>query len=141
MRRDADAIERMGAVPLFAACGRRELALVARTFIERPVPAGAVLLRRGAPGRSFVVLLDGSAVVRLADRPLARLQAGDFAGELAVLGRRCHSADVVAETDLAVLECTGAELVGLLHDAPGLTRTMLTALATRLCVADRALVA
>ena len=36
--------------------------------------------------------------------------AGDFAGELAVLGRRSHGADVVAETDVAVLECTAAEL-------------------------------
>ena len=141
MRRDTEALQRLGAMPLFASCSRRELALAARTFIEWPVAAGTVLLRRGAPGRSFVVIVEGSAVVRVGERPLARLRAGDFAGELAVLGRRGHSADVVAETDLTVLECTGAELVGLLHDAPGMTRTMLTALATRLGVADPALAA
>jgi CRP-like cAMP-binding protein len=128
-------------MPLFAACTKRELALVARTFVERREPAGSVLLRRGAPGRTFVVLTAGTAAVRIDDHVLSRLLAGDFAGELAVLGRRCHRADVVAETDVALLECTAAELTALLHDAPGLTRTMLAALATRLCVADRALVA
>ena len=107
-----------------------------------PFQFGLVVRGQAEAGEDIARRLQETlAMVRLADRPLARLQAGDFAGELAVLGRRCHSADVVAETDLAVLECTGAELVGLLHDAPGLTRTMLSALATRLSVADRALVA
>jgi len=142
MRRRHDAtVERMGALPLFAACTRRELALVARTFVERHEPAGTVLLRCGAPGRSFLVVTGGLASIRLGDRVLSRLGAGDFAGELAVLGRRSHGADVVAETDVALLECTAAELTGLLHEAPGLTRTMLTTLAMRLGVADRALVA
>jgi CRP-like cAMP-binding protein len=141
VRRQPEAMDRMVASPLFAACAKRELALAARTFIERCVTAGTVLMRQGTAGRTFVVLLDGSAIVRIGERTVSRLLPGDFAGELAVLGRRCHSADVVAESDLVVLECTAAELTMLLHEAPSLTRTMLTALATRLCVADRALVA
>jgi len=140
-RRPTTTTEHLGTVPLFGACTTRELALVARTFVERRVPAGTVLMRRGAVGRDFVVLVDGVAAVRIGDRTLGRLLAGDFAGELAVLGRRAHSADVVAESDVALLECTAAELTGLLHDAPSITRQMLTMLATRLCVADRALVA
>ena len=124
------------ALLLFAACTNRELGLVARTFVELDVPAGTVLLRGGAAGRSFVVVIDGTAVVRVGERVVARLHAGDFAGELGVLGTRRHSADVVAETDAVVLECTAAELRNLLHEAPGLTRTMLTTLATRLCEAS-----
>jgi CRP-like cAMP-binding protein len=142
MRRQPTATERMiETMPLFRSCTRRELALVARTFIDQRLPAGTVLLRQGAAGRSFVVIVEGSAVVRSGARTVARLHPGDFAGELALLGRGCHHADVVAETDVVVLECTAAELTGLLHDAPSLTRTMLTTLAARLCAADHALVA
>lgn len=142
MRRQPNTTEQIvGAIPLFTSCTKRELALVARTFIDQRLPAGTVLLRQGAAGRSFVVVVQGSAVVRSGDRTVARLHPGDFAGELALLGRGCHHADVVAETDVVVLECTAAELVGLLHDAPGLTRTMLTTLAARLRAADQALVA
>jgi CRP/FNR family cyclic AMP-dependent transcriptional regulator len=141
MRRRRSNTQRLGAIPLFASCTKRELALVDRTFIELRAPAGTPLMRRGRPGRDVVVIVEGTVIARVGDQTTARLAAGDVAGEVAALGHRAHFADVIAETDVVLLQCTAAELIGLLHDAPNLTRSLLTRLASRLGADDVALVA
>jgi CRP/FNR family cyclic AMP-dependent transcriptional regulator len=132
MRRHNTTIERLGAVPLFAACQRAELMLIARTLCEHHVPAGRILMRQGDVGRDFAVIVDGTATVLVDDRAIATLGAGALVGEIAVLDRRPRTATVVAETDLVTQVGTASDLVELIAHAPNMTRKVLAGLAGRL---------
>jgi len=133
MRRDHDPLlARLRALPLFAACPRPELALVLRCSTVHQSRAGEVLIEQGAAARELVVLLEGSAVVELDGRPIARLGPGDVAGEIALLDKGRRTATVVAETDVRALVSTAHELTLLLTHAPVLTRALLAASASRL---------
>ena len=61
-RRDAF-IDHLQQVPLFAACSRKDLQLVARRAEDVRVPAGKTLVSEGETGHEFFVILDGEARV------------------------------------------------------------------------------
>ena len=74
--------------------------------------AGETLLHRGDPGRAFYVILAGEVEIRLADTadrtmPLTRMGTGSSFGEMALLREAPVSADVVALSDVSVLEYPG----------------------------------
>jgi len=86
--------------------GAREQ-LLGRAHFEQ-VSGGKTVVRQGARGNRFYILLDGSASVRQwrpagGDQLVARLGAGDFFGELALLRGARRAASVVATSDLALL--------------------------------------
>lgn len=70
---------------------------------------GETLLRRGDSGRAFFVILSGEVEIRLADSadrtmPLTRMGRGSSFGEMALLRDVPVSADVVALSDVTMLE-------------------------------------
>jgi CRP-like cAMP-binding protein len=133
MRRDHDPLlARLRAIPLFSGCPRAELALVARCSTEHRALAGEVLIEQGWTARELLVIVEGSVVVRLDDRPIARLGPGDVVGEVALLDRGPRTASVVAETDVRALVSTAHEVTMLLTHAPALTRALLQATVSRL---------
>src|SRR3954453_4194128 len=70
-------------VPLFEGLSKRHLRRIAKLAHIRRFAPGSGMVRAGDAGRSFYVLLDGTAkVVRKAGRP-RRLGAGDYFGEMA----------------------------------------------------------
>lgn len=129
-------LERLGQIPLFAACTGAELELIARNVTEYRVGPGEVLVQEGKVGREFLVIAEGRAVVMVGDQPIARVGPGDFVGEVAMLDRGFRTASVVAETDMVVEICGTAEFAVLLAGAPTLTRKLLGGLAQRLRTAD-----
>jgi len=132
MRTDKRVIEQLRALPLFRTCTDRELALVAGRMTELCLPAGTTLIREGTVGREFFVIVGGSATVRVGDRTVATLGAGDFAGELALLGLRSRTASVVAETELVVQVCSRLEFGDMLWLSPNTARGLLSGVARRL---------
>jgi CRP-like cAMP-binding protein len=80
----------LAAFPLFASLSEPELAEIAAWFEPREVAAGVRLVGEGATGHSFFVLCSGEVAVTVLGEEIARLGAGDFFGELALLatGRR-----------------------------------------------------
>lgn len=73
---------------------------------------GEPILRRGEQGRAFYVILSGEVEIRLADEadrtmPLTRMGPGSSFGEMALLRDLPVSADVVALSDVSVLEYPG----------------------------------
>jgi CRP-like cAMP-binding protein len=64
-------VELLREVPLFANLSKRELEEVARIADEIDFPDGRQLIREGARGREFFVLLDGDAG-RPPDQPARR---------------------------------------------------------------------
>jgi CRP-like cAMP-binding protein len=123
-------------VPLFTGLSKRHLRRVAKLAHVRRFASGSTLVRAGDSGRSFFVLLDGTAkVVRSGGRP-RRLGMGDYFGEMALLDGAPRSADVVAETDVLALTVDRSSFTKLLSAEPTLAQTLLRTLAARLRAAE-----
>jgi CRP-like cAMP-binding protein len=95
----------LSSVPLFAGLGNKQLGEIERLADEVSVKAGKVLAKEGAPAHEFFVILDGSVEIARAGKRLRTLGAGDFFGEIALIGKipRTATATAVAPTDLLVV--------------------------------------
>jgi len=82
-------------VPLFEGLSKRHLRRIAKLAHIRRFASGSVMVRAGDPGRSFYVLLDGSAKVNRAGRRSLRLNAGAFFGEMALIDDSPRSAHAI----------------------------------------------
>jgi CRP-like cAMP-binding protein len=134
-RRDAF-IDHLQQVPLFSACSRKDLQLVARRAEDVRVPAGKTLVSEGETGHEFFVILDGTAKVSRAGRRVATLGPGAAFGELALLDRAPRNATVIAETDMELVVLGQREFAGIIDDVPGFSRKLLAGMAKRLRDAD-----
>jgi hypothetical protein len=108
-------------------------AAVLATFMEHVgVAAGDVLIREGEIGDDLFVVASGEAEVRMRNharvsRPVARLGAGDYFGEISLVTGGARSADVVALTPMTILKATrelyGRYLAHMVEVELELTRT------------------
>jgi CRP/FNR family cyclic AMP-dependent transcriptional regulator len=134
-RRDAF-IEHLQQVPLFAACSRKDLQLVARRAEDVKVPAGKALVSEGETGQEFFVIIEGTARVTRQGRKIATIGPGQAFGELALLDRAPRNASVVADTDMELVVLGQREFAGIIDDVPGFARKLLAGMAHRLREAD-----
>ncbi len=134
-RRDAF-IDHLQQVPLFAACSRKDLQLVARRAEDVRVAAGKALISEGETGHEFFVILEGTAKVSRQGRKIATLGAGDAFGELALLEKAPRNSTIVAETDMELVVLGQREFAGLIDEVPGFARKLLAGMAKRLREAD-----
>ena len=118
-------------LPLFELCSKRDLRRIAALASERSVDEGTELMREGEPGNEFFVVVDGDVDVRRRGRRIARLGAGSFVGEIALLSRSPRTATVLAATPLRVLVITGRDFVQLLDAMPELWLKVARTLADR----------
>ena len=124
-------IELLKRVPLFADCSKAELARIARLADEVSLPADRELTREGAPGREFVVLVEGAAEVRRKGKVVNRLGDGDFFGEIALVADIPRTATVTTTWPSRILLLTDRDFRSLLRESPSLQTKVLTALAAR----------
>jgi CRP/FNR family transcriptional regulator, cyclic AMP receptor protein len=134
-RRDAF-IDHLREVPLFSACSRKDLQLVAKRSADVRVAAGDILISEGDDGEEFFVILDGRARVSRGGRKVAILGPGDAFGELALLDRAPRNSTVVAETEMELVVLGRREFADLIDEVPGFARKLLSATAHRLREAD-----
>ncbi|HEY4348879.1 MAG TPA: cyclic nucleotide-binding domain-containing protein [Gaiellaceae bacterium] len=125
-------LDALRAVPLFEGLGKRELAAIGQIADEVDFAAGKELIRENEPGRQFVVLLDGEAIVRRKGRKVNTLGPGDFFGEIALLSDRPTTAAVTASTPVRVLVIMRAAFAKLLRESPSIQAKVLKTLAERL---------
>jgi len=125
-------VELIRRLPLFELCSRRDLRRIAGLAVERSVESGAALITEGEPGAEFYVVVEGEIDVRRKGRRIARLGAGSFVGEIALLSRSPRTATVVAATPLRVLVISGHEFVELLDTLPELWLKVARTLADRI---------
>jgi CRP/FNR family transcriptional regulator, cyclic AMP receptor protein len=130
LRRNAK-IELLRRVPLFEGCSQKELGQISTLADELSVPAGTMLIKEGAKGREFFVLVDGTVDIRRKGRKLGSLDTGDFFGEIALLTDTPRSATVVTATPVRLLVITGQSFRRLLDETPSIQGKVLTALARR----------
>jgi ATP-binding cassette subfamily B protein len=118
---DAD---RLRLIPLFAGLDDAALASLADRFSTRPLEAGDLVCREGEPGDEFYIVARGQleAQRRGADgqpRRIARMDDGDFFGEIALLRDRPRTATVRAVTAGVLLALDRGQFDRLLAAAPG----------------------
>lgn len=126
----------MANVPLFRACSKQDLRLIARLADSDTCRAGDVLVHEGRRGNELFVIVNGVAEVSREGTTVAILEAGDYFGELAVLHPGPRSATVTATTDMEVLIVTPRELAVLISDVPLFARKLLKGMAGRIQEAD-----
>jgi CRP-like cAMP-binding protein len=124
------------AVPLFSACSKRDLQIVARHAAVVEVPAGTAIVEEGGPGDAFFFILAGEATVRRRGRRVTRLGAGRFFGELALLDQAPRDATVTAETQVTVGVLGARVFRAIVRDVPAMNEKLLRAMARRLREAD-----
>jgi CRP/FNR family cyclic AMP-dependent transcriptional regulator len=124
-------METLATVPLFSACSKKELQMVAKSAERLAIPAGKVVVTEGAAGTEFFVIIDGHARVERHGREVATLGPGAFFGDLALLDRAPRNASVIADSELAVARI-GQRAFDTLLDQPGFSKKLLAGLARRL---------
>jgi MFS family permease len=77
---------------------------VARSAIEKPVPAGTEIVREGEQGNSYYAIADGTVEVLKKGRRIASMSRGEGFGEMALLGDGVRTATVLATTDARLIQ-------------------------------------
>ena len=129
-RNDTD--DRLRSIPIFSELSKKELRTVSRLMTEVQVREGRSLTRQGEVGREFMIIMDGTAVVRRGGRKVAELGPGDFLGELAVLSGAPRTADVVATSDMTIETLNRREFMSLLDESAAIAKKILIGAVKRL---------
>lgn len=139
-RRD-EIIEHLATVPLFSACSKSDLRIIARHTTEIEAPVDTVLVEEGEVGDTFFVLVSGEASVRrrgsaARSRRVATLGAGSYFGELALLDPAPRNATVAATTPVRLAAINARVFRTLLREVPAMNDKLLTGMARRLRQSD-----
>ena len=110
-------------VPLFAALAPTEIEQLADAAVIQEYAAGEEIVSTGQIEDALFIINTGHAEVRVhnAPAPLARLGAGDFFGEMALLTGEPRAADVAAVEDCEVLVIYKEALQPILLARPQVT--------------------
>jgi CRP-like cAMP-binding protein len=122
------AAEDLAGIALFDGLESDTRAAIADWFELRSVSPGVRLTGEGASGYSFFVLRDGTATVTVNGIEVRTLAAGDFFGELAILGDGRRTATVTTSSPALVLVLFGTEFRRLQHEYPQLAGQVESAL-------------
>jgi len=125
-------IELLAAVPLFAGCSKRELREIALVADELTVPEGTTLMRQGERGREFMVIESGTVSVTRDQREIARLGAGEWVGEIALVADVPRTATVVTVAETNIIVLTDRAFKKLIRDMPSIAEKALRSVGERL---------
>jgi CRP/FNR family transcriptional regulator, cyclic AMP receptor protein len=125
-------LELLKGVPLFAGCSRRELERIGSLADEIDFGPGKTLIREGAPGREFFVLVEGSAEIRRKGEAIGTAGPGDFFGEIALLADQPRTATVTTTSPVDALVVTARSFRALVEDNPLIALKVMRAVAERL---------
>ena len=122
---------RLKDVSFFSSISEQDLAAVAEQADEVSVTAGSVLAREGDVGDKFFVIESGTAEVTRGGEPVAKLGAGDFFGEIALIREERRTATVTATSPMVLIVMTGSSFRSLDSSIPELRETVSKALTER----------
>lgn len=122
----------IAAAPLFARCSRNELKVLASEMDEVDVAAGQVLIHEGRQSNSFYVIASGAAEVTIQGKVRARLEAGDFFGEISMIERTPATATVTATENSRLLVMSRQQFRDAVRSRESITASVFSAMADRL---------
>jgi CRP/FNR family cyclic AMP-dependent transcriptional regulator len=118
-------------VALFEGLSKQELRQVSAMTTRVEAPAGRVLVKQGAPGQEFIVMIDGEVQVVWDDRLLATRGPGDHVGEMALVDRQPRSATVIASTPVVIEVMSRPDFRDLIHGVPDVAARIAATVAER----------
>jgi CRP/FNR family cyclic AMP-dependent transcriptional regulator len=125
--------------PLFAGLSGRQLRAVAKVSGIVHHEEGDTVVKEGAGGSVFFVVLEGKAKVVRKGRTVARLRRGDFFGEMSILDGQPRAASVVTEAPSTFLSLAAKDFRRVLGEEPRIAGRMLEVMAGRLRDSERPL--
>ena len=132
MLRHERKIELLKTVPLFNSCTRRDLVLIARASDEIDFKPGRVLIKEGAAGREFFVIIDGTVDVERGGKKIDALGPGDFFGEASLLTDKPRNATVKTTSDVQAVVLTKQRFRQVLSQHPLISFKVMQSVADRL---------
>ena len=129
----------LGGVPLFENLSKKQMKQVAGLAVIARFMAGATIVKQGAIGDSFYVVLTGQAKIVANGRTVHRVLPGDHFGEISLLDGGERTASVVAETPMTLVEITQKQFYGMLAKDPEVTVALLVGIARAVRRMDRSL--
>ena len=129
----APTVERLAALGIFDDASPAALERLARSAVERPVPASTEVFHEGDDATDLFVIVAGTAVVTTrAHGEIRRLHAGDWFGEIGLLRHVPRTATVSAVDDLQLLAIPGATFVDAVSGDSPLSDPLRLTMDTRL---------
>ena len=125
-------LDLLAQVPLFSACTKSELREVAGLGTPVEIAAGKELIREGASGREFFIVIEGEAECSVRGATAAVLGPGDYFGEMALIDGGPRTATVRAASQLKVVVLDSREFSRLLLASPSIALRLLRNIAGRL---------
>jgi small-conductance mechanosensitive channel len=119
-----DLLELVKGVGLFRGMREGEIELLAQCAAVRTFAPGMRVVERGEAGHTMFIIASGSVSVRLGEKELSRLTAGDVFGEMALLTGEPRQADVVALEPVTCLEVDREAFRGVLDKNPVLVENV-----------------
>lgn len=109
-------LEQLRRLTLFEALAPAELAMIDELLHEREYQAGEVVFDEGEEGQAIYIILAGEVLIRREGQaePIARLGAGSFFGELALLDNAPRMAQARAATGCRLAVFFRDDFLGLL---------------------------
>ena len=125
-------IEMLQNTPVWSGLTSQDLGMVAKYSEERKIESGQTIVKKGAPGDGFYLLLDGAVEVRSGGDILSKLGPGQFFGEMAIFEEQPRSADVITVEPSRVLFLSANAFKTLLFANPRIGLKMLQERSKRL---------
>jgi cAMP-dependent protein kinase regulator len=119
-------------VPMFKACTSAQIEELSELADGLAVDPDHVLIREGDTGDEFYVLGSGEALVTRNGKEVARLEPGDYFGELALFDAAPRNATVTSTTGVTLVALNRTAFQKLLGDAPTFRDAVLRGMAHRL---------
>jgi len=130
--RQAQKLELLGTVSLFAGLNKRQLGRLARLAEEFHAAADVQLTAEGEAGDEFFLVVDGEVKVTKHGRKVAVLGPGECFGEMSLLDDGPRSATVVTTQDTTLLAIHRGDFDRHLMSSPAVMRALLATLSRRL---------
>lgn len=119
-------------VPLFAGLSEPNLRIIASWFDVTDAPPGSQLTHEGGAGYAFSLLHTGTADVLVHGQVVRRLIAGDYFGELSMLGNGRQTATVKVTSPATVWTMFGTRFRELQRQHPDIAAAIERTAAERL---------
>ena len=125
-------------IPLFDGLDKKEFQFLASLVTEVAVRDGTKLVTQGELGREAMIIEEGTAKVIRDGVEIDTMGPGDFFGEMSLVHHQPRNADVVATSDMIVLDMNAREFATMLDSYPEVAVKILRTVVARLVAAQEA---
>jgi hypothetical protein len=119
-------------VSLFANLSPADLKQVAAIAQEETFSDGDMIVREGETGDVMFIIVSGEVSVTKDQKEIARRKAGEYVGEMALIGREPRIATLVAVGNVRTLCLDQKSFESLLRDRPDVSLSVIRVLCERL---------